>query len=372
MTVPFLDIKERNTRLKADYMKAIGRVISGGTFTGGPQVEEFEHHFARFCGTRHAVGLGSGTDALWLTLVALGIGPGDEVVTVPMTFPATVEAICLAGAKPVFADIDARTYTMDPSSLERVVTARTKAVVPVHLFGQTADMEPILAIAQSHGAKVVEDAAHAHGAEYHDRRAGSLGDAGCFSFYPTKNLGAFGEAGAVVTDNGDTAARLRMLRDHGRSARHRHKLVGWNSRMDGIQAAVLTLKLRHLHGDNEARRNHADAYHHALDGLPGIITPRTRRGCRHARHIYALRAHDRRSVLWALEAEEIGYNIHYPVPVHLQPAYRHLGHRRGDFPVAERCADEFISLPIYPELTPEQVEHVAATVRDAAGAFVLP
>lgn len=372
MTVPFLDIKERNTRLKADCMKAIGQVISGGSLSGGPQVEEFEDQFARFCGTRHAVGVGSGTDALWLALVALGVGPGDDVVTVPMTFAATVEAICLTGARPVFADIDAHTYTMDPESLERAITPRTKAVVPVHLFGQTADMDPIVAIARRHGATVVEDAAHAHGAEYRDRRAGSLGDAGCFSFHPTKNLGALGEAGAVVTDHGDTAARLRMLRDHGRTARHRHKLIGWSSRMDGIQAAVLSLKLRHLDGDNEARRNHAAVYHHALDGLPGILTPRTRRGSRHAQHIYALRAHDRRSVLWALEAEEIGYNIHYPVPVHLQPAYRNLGYRRGSFPVAERCADEFISLPVFPELTPGQIDHVAATVREAANAFVMP
>lgn len=369
MKVPFIDMKARHAPLKAEFMRVIGQVIDSGAFAGGPYVERFEKEFAQFCGTRHAVAVGSGTEALWLALVALGIGPGDEVVTVPMTFAATVEAICLAGAKPVFADIDERTYTMDPESLEQVITPRTRAVVPVHLFGQVADMEPILRIAENHDLRVIEDAAQAHGAEYRGRRAGSLGDAGCFSFYPAKNLGAFGDAGAVVTQDEETASKLRLLRDHGQSGKNRHTVIGWNSRMDGIQAAVLSVKLRHLQEENEARRRHAAAYHRALAEVSGVILPRTGPGRRHAHHIYALRALDRRPLVWAFDEAEIGYGIHYPVPVHLQPAYRILGHKRGDFPVAERCASQFISLPMYPELAPEAIEAVAEAVRQACGSL---
>lgn len=371
MKVPFIDMNARHAPLKGEFMRAIGQVIDAGAFAGGPYVERFEKEFAGFCGTRHAVAVGSGTDALWLALVALGIGPGDEVVTVPMTFAATVEAICLAGAKPVFADIDERTYTMDPKSLEQVITPRTKAVIPVHLFGQTADMEPILRIAEHYELRVIEDAAQAHGAEYRGRRAGAFGDAGCFSFYPAKNLGAFGDAGAVVTQDEETASKLRLLRDHGQSGKNRHTVIGWNSRMDGIQAAVLSVKLRHLDEENEARRRHALAYDDALQDVSGVILPRTGAGRRHCHHIYALRAIDRRPLVWAFDEAEIGYGIHYPVPVHLQPAYRILGHKRGDFPVAEKCATQFISLPMYPELTAEQIECVASAVRQARESLVV-
>jgi dTDP-4-amino-4,6-dideoxygalactose transaminase len=367
--VPFVDIKARHAPLKAEMMRAIGQVIDSGCLAGGPFVERFEREFADFCATRHAVAVGSGTEALWLALVALGIGPGDEVVTVPMTFAATVEAICLAGAKPVFADIDPVTYTMDPESLLRVLTPRTRAVVPVHLFGQMAEMETILAIAGSRGLKVIEDAAQAHGAEYRGCRAGSLGDAGCFSFYPTKNLGALGEAGAVVTNDEQTASKLRLLRDHGQSGKNRHQLIGWNSRMDGIQAAVLSLKLRGLEGENDARCAHAASYQQALAELPGIRTPLTARGCRHVYHIYAVRARDRRSLIWALDEAEIGYGVHYPVPVHLQSAYRVLGYQQGDFPVAEQCAAEFVSLPMFAELLGGQVAAVVEAVCEAVGSL---
>jgi dTDP-4-amino-4,6-dideoxygalactose transaminase len=363
--VPFMDMKARHAPMKADLMRVIGQVIDSGAFAGGPYVERFERDFAEYCGTNHAVGVGSGTDALWLALVALGIGPGDEVVTVPMTFAATVEAICLAGAKPVFVDIHPRTHTMDPEALQQAITPRTKAVVPVHLFGQMADMEPILRIAESHGLRVIEDAAQAHGAEYRGRRAGSLGDAGCFSFYPSKNLGALGEAGAVVTNDEQVASKLRLLRDHGQSGKNRHALIGWNSRMDGVQAAVLSHKLRFLDAENAARRNHAAFYDEALRGLSGIRLPETARGREHVYHLYVVRARDRRSLVWSLEEDEVGYGVHYPVPVHLQPAYRVLGHHVGDFPVAEQCAAEFVSLPMFAELTFDQLSAVAMAVRDS-------
>ncbi len=368
--IPFLDMKARHAPLREEMMHAVGAVIDSGVFAGGPLVERFERDFAAYCGARSAVGVGSGTEALWLTLVAMGIGPGDEVITVPMSFVATVEAICLAGAKPVFVDIDERTYTMDPQALEAAVTPRTKAVIPVHLFGQAADMSPILEIARRRGLRVIEDAAQAHGAEYQGRRTGSLGDAGCFSFYPSKNLGAFGEGGAVVTDHEDLAAKLRMLRDHGQTGKNRHSLIGWNSRLDAIQAAVLGVKLRHLDRENSLRREHAQRYDRGLAGLPEVLTPIAAAGGRHVYHIYALRVRDRQELLRQFAQKEIGFGMHYPVPIHLQPAYRILGHQRGDFPVAEQCADEFVSLPMYPEITPAQIAFVTDSVRQTAGVCV--
>jgi dTDP-4-amino-4,6-dideoxygalactose transaminase len=363
--VPFLDMKARTAPLREEFMQAIGEIIDSGAFSGGPFVERFENEFAAYCGTRHAIGVGSGTEALWLTLLALGIGPGDEVITVPLTFAATVEAICLAGAKPVFADIDARTYTINPAALESVRTRNTKAILPVHLFGQPADMDPILEFARKHCLRVIEDAAQAHGAEYKGRRAGSIGDAGCFSFYPGKNLGAFGEAGAVVTGNDELANQIRMLGNHGQSRKNVHSLVGWNSRMDGIQAAVLRIRLRHLDRENRLRRDHALRYNRALADLPGLVLPAVMNDRNHVFHLYALRAHDRRHLIATLGAKQIGCGLHYPVPVHLQPAYRHLGYRRGDFPVAEQSADELVSLPMFPEMTQDQIAFVTAAVTES-------
>ena len=362
--IPFFDIKLHHDRLRPEFMQAIASVIDCGAFSGGPFVERFEQDFAAYCGAGSAVGVGSGTEALWLTLLAMGIGPGDEVVTVPMTFAATVEAICFAGAKPVFVDIDDRTYTMNPAALEQVLTSRTKAIIPVHLFGQAADMNPILRIARQYGLRVIEDAAQAHGAEYLGRKTGSLGDAACFSFYPGKNLGAFGEGGAVVTADGDLARHLRILRDHGQTRKNHHALMGWNSRLDGIQAAVLSIKLRHLDEDNQLRRDHALRYDRGLADLPDILPPVAAVGRQHVFHIYAVKVKDRESLMVALQEKAIGCGVHYPLPIHLQPAYRALGYHRGDFPVAEQCAAKFLSLPMFPEMAPSQIALVTDALRE--------
>lgn len=357
-----MDLKARHAPLRLDCLRAVAEVMDSGCFSGGPFVERFEEEFAAYCGTRHAVGVASGTDALWLTLMAMGIGPGDEVVTVPMTFAATVEAILLAGAKPVFTDIDPLTYTMDPAAVESVLTPRTKAILPVHLFGQPADMAPIIDLARRHGLKVIEDAAQAHGAEWNGRRAGSLADAGCFSFFPGKNLGACGEAGAVTTNDPDLARTLRVLRDHGQPEKHRHERFGWNSRMDGIQAAILSAKLPHLDEWNLARRMHARRYRRALLGIRELSLPVERPGTTHAWHLHVIRVPRRASLLETLEKQEIGYGLHYPVPVHLQPAFRHLGGKPGDFPVSERCAAEFVSLPSGPELDAGSIDLVISAI----------
>ena len=268
-------------------------------------------------------------------------------------------------------DIDEQTYTMDPSLLEAAITKKTKAIIPVHLFGQTADMDPIIGIAQKHGLTVIEDACQAHGAEYKGRRAGSLGDAGCFSFYPGKNLGAFGEAGAVVTDNAEMAEKMRVLRDHGQVRKYHHSMIGWNCRMDGIQGAVLQIKLRHLARSTDLRRAHAALYNRLLNDIDEIILPVEASHARHVYHVYAIRTRERDELMRALTDAGIGCGIHYPIPVHLQEAYRSLGCATGDFPVAERAASEFVSLPMYPELTPDQIETVAARVREAVCASVM-
>lgn len=363
--MPFLDLKSHHAARRGELADAINEVIEAAAFAGGPFVTRFEEAFASFCEARHAVGVGSGTDALWLALMALGVGPGDEVITVPMTFIATAEAISRTGARPVFVDIDESTYTMDPAGLERAVTPRTKAIIPVHLFGQMADMAPILRFARARGIAVVEDAAQAHGARYDGQRAGSLGSAGCFSFYPGKNLGAFGEAGAVVTQDVGLAERIRMFRDHGQVRKYHHAEIGWNCRMDGIQAAVLQVKLRYLDKRNERRARHAARYARALAGIPGLVLPGCHPSRTHVSHIYAVRVGDRKTFMQQLEARGIGCGIHYPVPVHLQQAYAGLGHRRGAFPVAERCAAEFVSLPMYPELTSSQIAAVVEAVEAA-------
>jgi dTDP-4-amino-4,6-dideoxygalactose transaminase len=370
LVVPFLDLSAHHAPLLPELETAIKGVISSGAFAGGPYVAGFEEDFAAFCECEHAIGVGSGTEALWLALQGAGVGPGDEVITVPSTFLATAEAISWCGARPVFVDVEESTCTMDPAKLEAAITNRTKAVIPVHLFGQTANMDPILQIARQYGLIVIEDACQAHGAGYKGRPAGSLGDAGCFSFYPGKNLGAFGEAGAVVTNDGDLAERIRMLRDHGQTAKYHHAAIGWNGRMDGIQGAVLRIKLRHLDRANSARRFHAANYRDLLAGVEGITLPAEAPWGHHVYHVFALRARDREVIIKALNAARIGYGIHYPVPVHLQEAYRGLGYREGAFPVAERVASELLSLPMYPELTKAQIRLVARCVRTALGQAV--
>jgi dTDP-4-amino-4,6-dideoxygalactose transaminase len=369
--VPFLDLEAHHSPLRAEFDEAIRAVIDQNAFAGGPVVSEFEGEFAAFCDSRFAIGLGSGTEALWLALLACGIGSGDEVITVPSTFMATAEAITYAGATPVFVDVDDRTYTMDPAQLEQALTPRTKAIVPVHLFGQAADMDPILAFGRQHGLYVVEDAAQAHGTLYKGQKAGSIGDLGCFSFYPGKNLGAFGEAGAVVTNDQRLDEKIRILRDHGQVRKYHHTMVGWNCRMDGIQAAVLRVKLRHLDHNNQSRRRHAKQYNHSLAELEELTTPYEAAYGQHVYHIYAVRVSGRDEVMRSLEEKGIGCGIHYPVPVHLQKAYRGLGHAPGAFPVSERTATEFLSLPMFPELTEKQIQLVTDAVKEAIPAGML-
>ena len=358
-----MDLQARHAPMRSEYLSAMAAVMDSGKFAGGPFVERFEEDFAAYCGTKYAIGVGSGTEALWLTLVAMGIGPGDEVVTVPLTFVATVEAILLAGAKPVFVDIDPATYTMDPSGITKVLTAKTKAILPVHLFGQPADIGRILEIASAYGLSVIEDAAQAHGAEWHGRKAGSLADAGCFSFYPGKNLGGFGEGGAVTTDDADLAGRLRMLRDHGQPRKNQHEVIGWNSRMDGLQAAVLSMMLCHLDAGNRIRKHHARHYRKALSGTEELMLPGESEGTSHAWHIYALRVSGRDGLLRDFQSHGIGYGLHYPVPVHRQPAYRAYASQESALPLAEQCADELVSLPVSPELTDVQVEQVIEVIK---------
>jgi dTDP-4-amino-4,6-dideoxygalactose transaminase len=434
MKVPFLDLKAQYESIKDEINTAIQAVLESSAFAGGPFVAQFEKDFANFCGCKHAIGVGSGTEALWMSLLALGIGPGDEVITVPNTFIATAEAISFCGATPVFVDIEEKTYNLDPNKLEDYLkkrfsrksqvasrrsishltphtsrltevncamrsagrpkaethsgqpsavsgqqsgvsslkprssnlgpgSPRPRAVIPVHLFGQPADMDPILEIAKKYNLAVIEDACQAHGAEYKGKRAGSLGDTGCFSFYPGKNLGAYGEAGAVVTNDDYLAGKLRMLRDHGQPKKYYHDLIGWNGRMDGIQGSVLSVKLKHLPAWNEARRKKAQLYSQMLSGADGVALPKEADYAKHIYHIYALRVPARDKIMNALAEKGIGCGIHYPVPVHLTDAYRSLGLGKGSFPVAEKCAEEFVSLPMFPELTEEQIKYVCDEIK---------
>ena len=357
--IPLLDLRAQNEALAPELEAAFARVLRSGRYVLGEEVERFEAAFAGYCGTEHAVAVSSGTAALHLALLAAGIGPGDEVITSTMTFVATVAAIEQAGARPVLVDIDPETRTLDPRAVDRAVTGRTRAIIPVHLHGGTADMTAIRGIAEAYGLVVIEDAAQAHGAEHQGRRAGSLGDLGCFSFYPGKNLGACGEGGAVVTSDAGHAARLRMLRDWGQREKYEHLLKGFNYRMDAVQAAILAVKLGHLEDWTERRRERADFYRRRLAGT-GIGLPREAPGCRHVYHVFAIEIAGRDSVRDRLTRAGIGTGIHYPVPVHLQPAYRDLGYGRGDFPVAERFAAATLSLPLYPELQPSRIERVVA------------
>ena len=370
MRVPFLDLKAHHAPLIEKFDRAIREVIEDSAFAGGPFVERFEEEFAAFCGSSYAIGVGNGTDALWLTLLALGIGEGDEVITVPNTFIATAEAITYCKARPVFVDVDQDTFTMNPAELEKSLTERTKAIIPVHLFGQPADMDPILEFARAYGLFVIEDAAQAHGAEYKGRKSGTMGDVGCFSFYPGKNLGAFGEAGAVVTNDSELRKQIQMLRDHGQSQKYHHAMMGWNCRMDGIQAAVLSLKLRHLDEANSLRREHAFEYNRAFAGIDEVLTPFEAKYARHVYHVYAVRVQERDEIRRHLQERGVGSAVHYPVPIHLQEACRNLLYKEGAFPIAESLAEQFLSLPMFPELTEEQIQYVACCVGEAVGAEV--
>ena len=363
MKVPFVDLKTQYESIRDEVAASLQQVLDTTAFASGRFVEEFEENFASFCGCRFAVGVSSGTSALWLALLALGIGQGDEIITVPNSFFATAEAISLCGAVPVFVDVDPVTYTMNPSLLEEAITSKTKAVVPVHLYGQTADMDPILAVARKYRLSVVEDACQAHGALYKGQKAGSMGDAGCFSFYPGKNLGAYGEAGAVVTDKPDLTERLRVLRNHGQSEKYYHAFLGWNARMDGFQGAILSVKLKYLEKWNEARRAHALLYNKLLAREDMLILPQEANYATHIYHIFSILLRERDALLEALKQKNIYCGIHYPVPIHLQEAYRFLRYDEGSLPIAEKCAREALSLPMFAELRIEQIEKVAAEVR---------
>jgi dTDP-4-amino-4,6-dideoxygalactose transaminase len=364
MKVPFIDLQRQYESIKDEIAVAMQKVINSCAFAGGKFVEQFEKEFASFCGCKYAIGVGSGTEALWLSLLALGVGPGDDVITVPSTFMATSEAISFCGARPIFVDIDRETYNLDPVLLEKAITPRTKAIIPVHLFGQMADMNPIMEIAKEHKLFVVEDACQAHGAEYKGKAAGSIGDAGCFSFYPGKNLGAYGEAGAVVTNNDKTDRDIRMLRDHGQSRKYHHAMIGWNARMDGLQGAVLSVKLSHLRNWNERRRKNAQLYDEKLSNIDGVIVPKETNYAKHVYHVYAVRVRNRDSLIDALSEKNINCGIHYPIPVHLQEAYNFLGLQKGCFPVAESCALEFVSLPMFPELSKQETDYVVTEIKN--------
>lgn len=362
--IPFIDLKAQYHSIKEEIDAAIAGVLESSQFILGDEVAAFEREFAAYCQADFGVALNSGTSALHLALLASGIGPGDEVITVPFTFVATVAAICYAGARPVFVDIDPQSYTMDAGKIEAAITERTKAILPVHLYGQPADMDPILEIARRRKLIVIEDAAQAHGAEYKGRRVGGMGDSGCFSFYPGKNLGAYGEGGMVVTNDPDHARTLRMLRDWGQEQRYYHKLKGYNYRMDGIQGAILRVKLSRLEAWTEARRAHALSYEELFSGSP-VLTPSVMPYSRHVFHIYAVRVACRDSLHQALNAQGIQAGIHYPIPVHLQEAYGDLGYGRGDFPHSESISEEVISLPLYAEISRDQIRAVAQAVRNA-------
>jgi dTDP-4-amino-4,6-dideoxygalactose transaminase len=351
--------------LRAEISQALAEVLEAGVFVGGGPEAAFERDFADFCGARHAVAVASGTEALTLTLRALGIGPGDEVLTVPNTFMATAEAICLAGAQPRFVDVRPDTANMDPGLLEAAVTPRTRAIIPVHLYGYPADLGPITALARSRGLKVIADAAHAHGARYQGRSICAWGDASAFSFYPTKNLGAFGEAGAVVTDDARLAADLGMLRDHGRRERYVHEVIGTNARMDAMQAAVLAVKLRHLRAGNERRRVLAALYDQLLPGVSKVGPAAPVPGTQGVHHLYVIRTQGRDALQQRLTAAGIESFVHYPIALHRQPAFAYLGLAAGAFPVAERLAGEILSLPMHPGLSEEQIAGVAEQVRAA-------
>jgi dTDP-4-amino-4,6-dideoxygalactose transaminase len=339
--------------------------LGSAQYVLGEEVAAFEREFAAYCGTRHAIAVNTGTSALHLALLAAGIGPGDEVITVPMTFVATVAAIIYSGATPVFVDIDPDTWTMDPGRVEAAITPRTKAIMPVHLHGRLADMAALVPIARRHGLVVIEDAAQAHGAERDGIRAGAFGDIGCFSFYPGKNLGAYGEGGMIVTSDDEQASKMRMLRDWGQERRYHHVLKGYNYRMDAIQGAILRVKLRYLERWTKARRANARRYAQLL-AASGLRIPQEVAGRRHVWHINAVRATDRDALQRALEREGVQTGLHYPVPVHLQQAHADLGYLPGDFPEAERAARTVLSLPMFPELGAEQVARVAAAVTEHA------
>jgi len=369
-TIPLVDLRKQYTSIKQEVDEKISGVLKSTAFILGSEVKEFEKGFAAFCSAEHAVGVSSGTAALALALLALDIGKGHEVITVANTFIATAGAISHVGARPVLVDVDPESYNIDASLVEGAITERTKAIIPVHLYGQPSEMDAVLQLAKRHNLKVIEDACQAHGAEYRGRRVGSFGDISAFSFYPGKNLGAYGDGGAVVTDKGELAERIRLLRDHGSPKKYYHEIIGYNSRLDEIQAAVLGVKLRYLNEWNETRRRNARLYSEYLKDLVNkgsVTTPKEKDWAKHVYHLYVIQVEEgvRDNLITYLNSRGIGAQIHYPIPIHLQKAYKHLGYKEGSFPVAERLAKRIISLPMFPELKQQEIEYIAQEI----GAF---
>jgi dTDP-4-amino-4,6-dideoxygalactose transaminase len=363
MKVNFVDLKAQYQTIKPEIDKAIENVISNTAFILGKAVAEFEEQFAGYCGVKHCVGINSGTSALIMALKALDVGEGDEVITTPNTFIATAEAISFAGATPVFVDIEDRSYNLDPAKLEKAITRKTKAVIPVHLYGQPADMDPILKIAEKKRVAVIEDSAQAHGAEYKGKKTGALAEVACFSFYPGKNLGAYGEGGAITTNDEEIAQKARMLRDHGSPKKFYHEFIGNNCRLEGIQGAVLSVKLKHLDKWNDGRRKNADLYRKYLEGS-GVGVPEEMPYAKHVYHVFCVRVKDREKLIDFLKEKGVFTNIHYPIPIHLQKAYQFLGYKKGDFPVTEGCMDDILSMPMFAELTEEEIKYTAECIKE--------
>ncbi len=365
MSIPFIDFKEQNAPIQGEVEAGIKKVLERGDYILGEQAQIFEKSFAKYCDAQFGVGVNSGTDALHLALSALDIKEGDEVIVPTFTFIATALCVSFCQATPVFVDIENDTYNLDPKAFEKAITKKTKAVIPVHLYGQPANMNEINAIAKKHGIKVVEDAAQAHGSRYQGKRVGSLGDVACFSFYPTKSLGACGDAGMIVTNDAKTNQNALMLRDYGRQGRYEHKIKGTNSRLDTIQAVVLNAKLKHLDEWNLMRAKAAAYYNELLAKVPGVVTPKLREDRTHVYQTYAIRVANRDSVMEKMKAKGVSVLIHYPIPLHLQEAYSELGHKKGDFPVAEKLANDVLSLPMFPHITKEQIETVVAALKES-------
>jgi len=361
--VPFVDLKAQYRSIKPEIDAAIARVLESSQFVLGEEVAAFEVEFAAYCQAHYAIGVNSGTSALHLALLAAGVGPGDEVITVPFTFVATAAAIVYTGARPVFVDIEPRTFTIDVSQIERAITPATKASLPVHLYGQPADMDPILEIAKRHGLAVIEDACQAHGAQYKGKRVGAIGRAGAFSFYPSKNLGAYGDAGLMVTDDEWLAGEVRVLRNYGQRQKYHHLIRGYNQRMDTLQAAVLRVKLGYLDAWLRARREHAQRYSQRLAAAP-VITPGEPGFARSVYHLYVIRVERRDELAAWLRKRGIETGIHYPIPIHLQPAHGDLDYGKGSFPVSESHADQILSLPMYAELSDDAIDAVATAIEE--------
>jgi len=369
--IKLVDLLGQYQKIKPEIDEAIMHVLASTQFIMGKDVGEFECSVAGYLGVKYAIGCASGTDALQISMMALGIGRGDEVITSPFTFVATAETIVLLGATPVYVDIDPRTYNIDPFRIEQAITARTKAIIPVHLYGQSADMDPILEVARKHGLKVIEDAAQAFGAEYKGRKTGSLGDVGCISFFPSKNLGAFGDAGMITTNDERLAERVRMISLHGSLKKYQHEILGINSRLDTLQAAILRVKLKYLDGWNQLRQNFAAMYSLELEDS-GVVTPYVMRGCTHIYHQYSIRlpkasGKTRDALVTFLKSKGISTAVHYPIPLHLQKAFAYLGRKPGDYPVSEAVASEILSLPMHTELDREQIECITGEIRAFVG-----